>query len=63
MGLQIFFLLILYIFPLSCYGTNTSKVHFYLDEVRSLSELPLEKLIEIRSSFAKQSKLEFIRLN
>lgn len=39
-------------------SSNSSFIsNFYLEEVRSLSELPLDKLIKIKSSFAKKSKL------
>ncbi|XP_011495043.1 PREDICTED: uncharacterized protein LOC105359970 [Ceratosolen solmsi marchali] len=34
---------------------NISSIPLHLHEVRSLSELPLEKLIQIKLSFAKQS--------
>ncbi|XP_023245735.1 uncharacterized protein LOC111643010 [Copidosoma floridanum] len=42
------------IFSLPCYALNTSGLYFNQDEVQSLSELPLDKLIQIKSSFARK---------
>lgn len=39
-----------------CHASNMSTINYYLEEVQSLSELPLEKLIKIRSSFGRKSE-------
>ncbi|KAJ8667001.1 hypothetical protein QAD02_008663 [Eretmocerus hayati] len=41
-----------------CKANYSISEDFYMDEVRSLSEMPLKKLIKIKSTFARKSDLD-----